>query len=608
MTTKRPAAIYVRVSTEEQATEGFSIQAQISDLERYAQQNNFEIVSRYVDEGFSGKSIEGRPQMKRLLRDAEKHSFEAILIYKTDRLSRNTKNSIEIAESLKKNDIRLLSITENIDLTDHMGMALFQIISTMNELERNKTVERVKWGMTERAKQGQYNGGIVLGYDAIDKKLIVNEDEARIVQTIFNYAEQGLGLKAITRRLNEAGFRTKKKNPFSTHSVKNILNNPVYIGKIRFNQVKDWAEKRRKGKNDDYILSDGHHAPIISMEQWETVQRLIKKRSYTPVRSETPTLLGGILRCPMCGKGMVIGHSAGSHAKYRIYKCGQFHNKGASVCRSNTIRAEIAEKTVFEELTRIVTDDSFLKKLVEKVNYERQNKEQPLLEEKKQVEKRIGKIQIKMKNLKEKILSHDDLIDLFKPELLELQEELKKLQQQRDELSLEFSKEDTDPVDHDSLKKLLSDFHRMLSSVSPEEQRNLLRLIINDIQITKDAPPRVGRRITRINLIFDFTIESLHEQAYSLLPKVYPDYDFVEVFNPRLLDGVTLANFNKSKLGEVMTSLSILPLASIRFPPHNLHHPIHLLHQHQPQKLVRIGEAAKRDLQVGTLKDFIGQP
>jgi len=588
MNTKRPAAIYVRVSTEEQATEGFSIQAQISDLERYALQNNFEIVSRYVDEGFSGKSIEGRPQMKRLLRDAAQRMFQAIIIYKTDRLARSTKNSIEIAETLKMYDIQLLSLTENLDLTTLNGMAMYQFMSTMNEFERGKTVERVKWGMSERARQGQYNGGIVLGYDAVNKKLVVNEDEARIVQTIFNHAEQGLGLKAITRRLNEAGLRTKKNNPFSTHSIKNILNNPVYIGKIRFNQVKDWAEKRRKGKNDDYILSDGHHAPIISIEQWEIVQRLIKKRSYTPVRSETPTLLGGILRCPMCGKGMVIGHSTGSHAKYRIYKCGQFHNKGASVCRSNTIRAEIAEKTVFHELTRIVTNDTFLKKLVEKVNYERQNKEQPLLEEQKLVEKRIAKVQFKMKNLKEKILSHNDLIDLFKPDLLKMQEELKHLQQQRDDLSLEFGKEDTEPVDYESLRKLLADFHRVLSSASPEEQRNLLRLIIKDIQITKDAPPRIGRRITKINLIFDFTIESLHEQAYNLLPKVYPDYDFVEAFNPRLLDGATLANFNKSKLGEVMASLSILPLASIRFPPINLKPPIHLLQQQHPHHLMRI--------------------
>src|SRR5690606_9017621 len=114
---------------------------------------------------------------------------------------------------------------------------------------------RVKMGMTERAKQGKYNGGIVLGYDAVNKELIINEDEAHIVRTIFNFAEQDMGLKAITRRLNEMGYRTKKGNPFSTLSVKNILNNPIYIGKIRFNQLENWAEKRRSGKNTDYILS-----------------------------------------------------------------------------------------------------------------------------------------------------------------------------------------------------------------------------------------------------------------------------------------------------------------------------------------------------------------
>ncbi len=596
---KKPAAIYVRVSTEEQATEGFSIQAQLSELERYAVQNNLDIVERYIDEGFSGKSIEGRPQMRRLLRDVNQQKFQSVLIYKSDRLSRKTKDSLEIMDIFQKNNIQLLSVTENVDLSHPVGIAMFQIMSSINELERNTIITRVKMGMTERAKQGKYNGGITLGYDAVNKELVINEDEALIVRTIFNYAEQGMGLKAITRRINEMGFRTKKGNHFSTLSVKNILSNPVYIGKIRFNQLENWAEKRRSGKNADYILSDGNHVPIISIEQWENVQRLMQKRSYKPVRSEKPTLLGGLLRCPVCGKGMVIGHAKGSHARYRIYKCGQFHNKGATACRANSINADYAEKMVFDELTRIVTDEHLLRKLVDKINYDRQNREKPLLEEKKLIDKKIAKTQNKLTNLKEKIMADADLLDMFKPNLLALQDELKQLHQQKEELSVSIGNEETDPVDFDSLKRLLTDFHKVLTSVNGDEQRLLLRMLIKDIQITKEAPRRIGRRITKINLWFDFTIESLQTGSYNLLPKVYTDYDFVANFDARLLDGVTLANFHKSRLGEVMASLSILPLAMIRFPPIDPERSVDLLQQNHPHQLMRVGHATEAQPLVG---------
>ncbi|CAM4488392.1 hypothetical protein PbDSM24746_21210 [Paenibacillus macerans] len=606
---KKTAAIYVRVSTEEQATEGFSIQAQLSELERYALQNNLDIVERYIDEGFSGKTIEGRPQMRRLLKEVKQRQFQSVLIYRTDRLSRRTKDSLEIIEIFQKNNIQLLSITENVDLSNPVGIAMFQIMSSINELERNTIITRVKMGMTERAKQGKYNGGIVLGYDAVNKELIINEDEAHIVRTIFNFAEQDMGLKAITRRLNEMGYRTKKGNPFSTLSVKNILNNPIYIGKIRFNQLENWAEKRRSGKNTDYILSDGNHDPIISIEQWENVQRIMKKRSYKPVRSHTPFILAGLLRCPECGHGMVAGRSPGSSGRiYRYYNCGQYHNKGKTVCSAHGIRADVAEKQVFDELSRIVTNDLLLKKLVQKINTDRMNAEKPLLEEKKRIESKFDKTLKKLNNLKEKIIVDTELLDMFKPNLIALQDELKTLQQQREELLFQLDNRESEPVDFNSLKKLLSDFYNVLMSVDPNEQKSLLSLIIKDIQITKDSPRMIGRRVTKINLLFDFTIEALQSDTYELLKRVYSDYDFIADFDPRLLDGVTLANFHKTGLGEVMNSLNILPLAMIRFPPINFHRAVNLLGEDEAHELVGQRHAPERQPLLRAAEHAIGEP
>lgn len=233
--TKLKAALYARVSTEEQAKEGYSIAAQISEIKKYAEQNGFEIVDEYVDEGASGKSIAGRPQMKRLLKDASQQKFGVVIIYKIDRLARKLKDALEISETLERNNVNLISLNEKFDTTTAFGRTAFQMICSFAELERNNIVERVKLGMEQRAKEGKYNGGKVLGYDSIDKKLVINEFEAVIVRKIFDYANQGLGFKAITRRLNEEGYRTKMDKPFNVFGIKTILNNPIYIGKIRYN-------------------------------------------------------------------------------------------------------------------------------------------------------------------------------------------------------------------------------------------------------------------------------------------------------------------------------------------------------------------------------------
>lgn len=142
------------MSTEEQAKEGYSIAAQIAEIRRYADQNGFEIVDEYVDEGASGKSIAGRPQMKRLLRDANQHKFGVVIIYKIDRLARKLKDALEISETLERNNVNLISLNEKFDTTTAFGRTAFHMICSFAELERNNIVERVKLGMEQRAKEG----------------------------------------------------------------------------------------------------------------------------------------------------------------------------------------------------------------------------------------------------------------------------------------------------------------------------------------------------------------------------------------------------------------------------------------------------------------------
>lgn len=128
------AALYARVSTEEQAKEGFSITAQIDEIRKYCERNDIEIVSEYVDEGKSGKSISGRPQMRKLLTNAGQNKFDVLVIYKIDRLARKLKDVLEINDTLERKNVRLISLNEQVDTTNPFGRASFQILGSFAEL------------------------------------------------------------------------------------------------------------------------------------------------------------------------------------------------------------------------------------------------------------------------------------------------------------------------------------------------------------------------------------------------------------------------------------------------------------------------------------------
>lgn len=580
MTNPTKAALYARVSTEEQATEGYSIKAQIGEIENYAKNNNMEIVARYVDEGVSGKSISGRPKMKQMLKDIDANLFNTIIVYKIDRISRKSKDSMEIAERCEQANISLISLRENFDYATPMGKMVFQMMSNISEFERNVIVERAKMGMIQRAKEGYYNGGRVLGYDSINKELVINEEEAHVIRLIFDYAEQDLGYKAIVSRINTMGYKTKRGHDFSINTIKQILDNPIYIGKIRFNMYENWAEKHRNGKNEDYILVDGKHEAIIEQEQWDRVQQFRKKRSVKPARSNKPYILNGLVRCPKCGYGMVSASSKGSKGKrYRYYVCGQFHNKGSKACSAHSIRADLAEQQVMEELKRIVSEPYVLNQIIDNVNVKRRDALTPINDEIKVLQSKLNKVEVRINNITEQLMDDPSLVAIFKPKLKGLTQEQQDFQNRIEALNSELGECDTTPIDAQALHHLLSNFEKVMQDANPERQKALLRLFIKNIQISKEAPRGIGRHIEKINLHFDFTMEGLEEQSLELLDAVGMDYiEPVESWMLEKKDG--------KMLSEMMDSLNILPLKDVRFPPINPKPPINLLQQHQPHQLM----------------------
>lgn len=388
-TTKERAVAYVRVSTTEQAERGYSVDAQIQTIKDYCQRSGLQLTQIYADKGISGKSLKKRLGLQRLIVDAKEDKFDRVVVWKNSRLARNVKLLLEIVDTLQTHNIEFDSISENIKIDTASGKFMLQMMASVSEFERNETAENVRLGMRKRAREGYKNGNRVLGYDNVKtedgtKILAVNEDEASIIRFIFDSYTQKRGLRAIANELNHRGYRTKRDNAFSTTAVHDILNNPLYVGKIQYAKYEQWELKRRKGRSEHPIVVEGKHEAIISQDVWERTQRRLKVQKHTPKWNHLGTnVLTGLLRCPECGGAMIASNTTntlkdGTKKHIRYYSCANFRSKGSAVCHANSIRADEAEKLVALKLRMVLSDPEVGQAVVQRMKASEANQRQAL--------------------------------------------------------------------------------------------------------------------------------------------------------------------------------------------------------------------------------------
>ncbi|MDU1349274.1 recombinase family protein [uncultured Clostridium sp.] len=523
---KKRIAIYCRVSTIEQAEEGYSIDEQERLLTEWCSKMDYIVTKCYSDRGISGKAINNRPALKELLKDAENKEFDMVLVWKINRISRRLTHVLEIAETLERNNITFKSYSEPFETDTPAGKMQFQMMALVGEFERGTIAQNVKMGMCAKAKSGEWCGGQVLGYDLVPLEkqqgakrtktvLTINEKEAESVRLIFNEYANGKGYKAITNKLNKLGYKTKKGNNFSVGSIRDILTNPVYIGKIRYNVRQNWSEKRRRNINPDPIITNGIHEPIIDEKLWDKVQAILESKKGKPSRiydGEYP--LTGILRCPKCGAGMVIMRTTntlkdGTKKRISYYACGNWKNKGTAICNSNSIRVDKANEYVFNKLSELLSNEKMVKSIVKNVNKERHNKVNPAKKELERIDKELEKIDKKKHKLFEGY--EEDLIS--KDEFKERKEELNKmaqiLQEQKQPLLVTLSDDVSEEVPYEFIKNILRNFSKVLTeSTSREQQKKLLHMIISEITINE------AREIDSIKLkINDSLVDYLSKEG-----------------------------------------------------------------------------------------------
>ncbi len=569
----RKVAIYCRVSTEEQANEGYSISAQLNTLRQYTKMYGWEVAEEYVDEGISGKNIKGRPAMKRLVADVEKDKFQAVLVWKISRLSRNMLDTLTLLDKFEDYGVKFISYSENFDTGSPIGRLVVQLMASIAEMERNTLSENVKLGMKQRALEGSWNGGTVFGYDTIDKELVINQKEAEVVQVIYTLYASGKGLKAIANHLNKEGYKTKRNRHFSINGVAQILDNVIYNGKISWLKVENWDTKRRKGKNPNPILVDGQHDAIISDELWSVVQARRKSKSFKQRQSNEPFLLSSLLRCPDCGQGMVPSITTytrkdGTKRKHRYYVCSNFHNKGSSACKANSIKAHEAEEVVIKKIEGFLSIKEKLYKTLQDINSNSVDSIKQINKELEQIGERLSEIESLQNRYLEAFEKNILPTMILQERLQKVAKEKEELEHRKNEITIQLGSTDTKIIQPELIEKFLEQFLLIYKTSSRKNKKHLLQLLISKISVKQSKEK--SRIVNNVELDFDFTEINI-SKTFTLIHILYRETENEDDYSQPI-------PVSESKIPPYLHHF--LPLFMVRFTPNNPKRPIHLLHQH----------------------------
>lgn len=383
----RPAAAYIRVSTDDQAE--YSPAAQLVEIRKYAFSHGFILPGEFIflDEGISGKHTQKRPEFNRMIGTAKKKPkpFDAILLWKFSRFARNRQDSIVYKSMLRRElGIEVISISEPL-ADDKMSILMEALIEAMDEYYSINLAEEVKRGMTEKARRGGLQSAPPFGYRVENNLLVPVPEEAALVRSVFARFIGGEGFLPIAKWLNDLGATTHRGNPFENRTVEYVLRNPAYTGKLRWNPT---GHTQRDFSNEHLILADASHQPLVSGETWEAAQQRMAavkarwKYHGRPI-TEQKRWLSGLVRCSQCGGVLVF-------VKPHYWKC---NNYAHGSCRtSQHVPDEKLTDMVLTVLERDCQKSIPIACRIERARSEQMDETGLLLEQRKQLSAKLDRL------------------------------------------------------------------------------------------------------------------------------------------------------------------------------------------------------------------------
>jgi DNA invertase Pin-like site-specific DNA recombinase len=337
-------AAYIRVSDERQ--DEYSPDSQLKKIREFASKDGYQIPDEFVfyDDGISGRSVKKRDDFNRMIAIAKEktHPFDAIFVWKFSRFARNQEESMVYKNLLRKKGVTVVSVSEPIP-EGHFGSLIERIIEWTDEYYLVNLGAEVMRGMTEKASRGEPTCPPPFGYIMKDKKYYPDEEsgKANIIREVFTLYANGVKQREIAILLGERGIRTRYGKKPENRWIDYILRNPCYIGKIRWSLDGVRAVSKYDFTNENIMTVDGHHEPLISMELWDKVQKMLdaQKKAYPKyARKEQPIdhLLKGLVRCSACGGSLAVNGSSGK-AKVRCLQCCNYSRGSCQTSHSITI-------------------------------------------------------------------------------------------------------------------------------------------------------------------------------------------------------------------------------------------------------------------------------
>jgi site-specific DNA recombinase len=356
------AVAYARYSSDNQREE--SIEAQVRAIKYFASNYGYDVIKIYSDKAMTGRTSD-RPQFLKMIEDSKSGIFQAVIVHKLDRFSRDSLDTLYYEKMLRINNVQLVSVNERLDQSPE-GALMKQVIIGMNQFYSANLAREVMKGLKENAYNCLHTGGIPpLGYDVgKDKTYQINEADAAAVRLIFKMYADGHGYSDIISALNDRGCKTKIGRPFGKNSLHEILKNEKYNGTYVYNRLapKDIRGRvnRHKLKPDGQIIRVPHGMPaIIDQETWDSVQRKMKQNLHKAGRNMAKAfyLLSGKLFCGTCGSAMTGEARRYKNYEYFYYVCS--NAKRTKECEKKPVDRDMIEKAVVERInTKIFSSKS----------------------------------------------------------------------------------------------------------------------------------------------------------------------------------------------------------------------------------------------------------
>ena len=342
-------ALYTRVSTQEQANEGYSIKEQEERLKKYCELMDWKPCKVYADPAYSGANME-RPSLQELIHDVEHGKISKVIVLKLDRLSRSQLDTLFLIEKVfNANNCDFISITENFDTSTPFGKAMMGMLAVFAQLEREQIKERMSIGREARIKEGKWYGGgyTAIGYDYRDGHLVINPYEAMQIREIFDSFLHGKRPYELERIFGKKGY-SHKYGKWTGHRIKSVLQNDIYIGNLKLN-------------NESV---QGNHEPIIDEETFEKAQILLSQQRQSHAKQQS-TYLGGLLFCAKCGARYGVMQAGRNGHRHKYYVCySKSKSKPSMVrdpdCDNKNYPIHKLDEMIFGEIRKLKLDPAMM--------------------------------------------------------------------------------------------------------------------------------------------------------------------------------------------------------------------------------------------------------